>query len=88
MWRICELLYYHEHNLISCYYVLMELENSIASETKTARKENTMKAIKTNYNPIISTYVELSKRGEGRWGMKIMNLIPNGIPVYKVEYMN
>lgn len=48
-----------------------------------------MKVVKANYKPVLVSYIKLDKKGEGRYAnWKIANLIPRGIDVYNVEYMD
>ena len=49
-----------------------------------------MKVVKTNFNTRrTSIYIALDKKGEGRYAnWKTTNIIPRGIDVYKVEYMD
>lgn len=48
-----------------------------------------MKVIKTNYKPFLVSYIKLDKKGEGRYAnWKTAKIIPHGIDVYNVEYMN
>lgn len=48
-----------------------------------------MKVVKANYKPVLVSYIKLDKKGEGRYtNWETTKIIPLGIDVYKVEYMN
>ena len=66
-----------------------QLENSKASEAEKRERENTMKVVKTNFKPVLVSYIKLDKKGEGRYAnWKTTRIVPLGIETYKTEYMD
>lgn len=48
-----------------------------------------MKVVKTNFKPLLVSYIKLDKKGEGRYAnWKTTKIVPRGIDVCKVEYMD